>query len=103
AVIPDHDEHDEPDAKDTGANAILDRVLAETRIDLPGFHHLERHRKCARTQHQREVLRLLQRLAAHGDLAARADGALNDRWTSHHAVIEHDGHVVVDVLRRFLA
>ena len=36
------------------------------------------------------------------DLAARADRALDHRRASHHALVEHDGHVVLHVLARLV-
>ena len=47
-------------------------------------------------QHEREVLRFLQVPVAERDLAAAADGALDDRCGDD-AVVEHDRHVVLQM------
>ncbi len=77
-----------------GLEALADGVLAQPRPDDHRFGHLERHGQRAGPEHERQILRGGEVLAAHRDLSARADGALDDRRAAHHAVVEHDRHVV---------
>src|SRR5262249_10864114 len=102
-VIDEHDHDDERDRDDRGTKPLVDRILTEARTDAVRLGDAELHRKRAGVEHEREVLRIREALAAHRDLSARADRALDDRRTTHHATIEDDRHVVADVLAGLVA
>src|ERR1051325_10346282 len=67
------------------------------RADGALFDDGERRRQGARLQHQRQVLRLLQRLGAELDLGVLADLALDHRRLPPHSAVEDDRHVVLHV------
>ena len=82
---------------------VPDRVAAEAGADLPLLDDLERDRQRAGLERERQVLRLLQALAAQRDLPVPADPALDDRRAALHPAVEQDGHVVADVPAGLLA
>ena len=59
--------------------------------------------KRAGLEGEREVLRLLQALAAQRDLSVAADPALDHRRAALHPAVQQDGHVVADVLAGLVA
>ena len=75
----------------------MDRILAKARANLCKILHFERNGQRTGPQHESEVLRRLQVLASHRDLTARPNGTLNNRRLTHHSLIEHDRHVILDV------
>ena len=87
----------------TGGDSLRDRILSKARTDRADFGDLERRRQRAGTQNEREIRCSLEVASAHRDLAAASDRALDHRRTSHHAIIEDDRHVILDVLRRLVA
>src|SRR3954466_7656389 len=75
----------------------MNRVLSQAGPHGPLFHDDQWRRKRAGSQHQREVIRLLQRGAAELDLSPLVDLAPDDRWRSLDPSIEDNGHEVPDV------
>src|SRR5437867_1640873 len=96
-VVPDHDHDHQRDAHDAGADAVVDRVLAERGTDSALLDDGERRGQRAGAQHQRQVLRVLERLRAQLDLAVLPDLTLDDGRLALHAAVEDDGHVVLHV------
>ena len=96
-VVRHHDQHDEGDADDSGADTVADRVLAERRADGALFDDRERGGERPRLEHQRQVLGVLQRLCAQFDLSALPDLAFDDRRLPLHPAVEDDRHIVVHV------
>ena len=83
--------------------SLIDRILTEAWSNVSDLDDLERCRQRAGSENEREIRRGLKIAASHGDLTAASDRALNDRRPSHHAVVEDDRHVVLDVSRRLAA
>ena len=87
AVVTKHDENDQRESDDAGRDPFVNRVFAEAGADLRHIGNLERHRQRSGSEDQRQVLRRLQILTTHRDLAVRANRALNDRRSTHHALV----------------
>src|SRR5690606_27917291 len=98
AVVPDHDQYHQHHADDARDDAAANRVLTERGTDLLAINDLERKRQRTGVEHQRKVLRLLDAAARELDLAGPVDPAVDHRRTTLHEVVEHDRHVVADVL-----
>jgi hypothetical protein len=97
AIVDHHDQDDEREAEEPGLNPLTHRILPQARADRADFDDFQWRRQRAGAEHEREILRGLKVATPHRDLTPRADRALDDRRTSHHALVEHDRHVVADV------
>ena len=82
---------------------VVDRVGAQARAHLPLLDHLERDRQRAGPERQRQVLRLLEALAAQRDLSVPPDATLDHRRPPLDPTVEDDRHVVADVAPGLLA
>ncbi len=94
AVVADHDEDHQQRAEDAGRDALADRVGAQRRTDGALLQHLERHREGAGLEGEREVLRLLDRLVAEGDLPAAIDPRVDHGRAALDAAVKHDRHEI---------
>src|SRR5207237_9793389 len=84
-------------ADDAGADPVVDGVLPQRRADGALFDDGEGRRQGARLEHQRQVLRLLQRLRAELDLAVLAALALDDWRLALPPAVEDGRHVILHV------
>src|SRR6185312_884578 len=103
AVVTDHDDDDERERDLTGNYAVVNRVGAEAGTDVGDLGDLERNRERACAKYECEILCSLQVAAAECDLALRANGALNYRRATHDKTVEHNRHVIADVLAGLVA
>ena len=95
AVVDQHEEHDQAEADDAGAEAIGEGLLAEGRGELVEAVYGERQGQRAVFEHGGEVLGVGD-VADAGDLAAAGDLAL-DGGRLDDLVVEDDGEVLADV------
>ena len=86
-----------------GAKAFVDRILSEVGPMLCTWATRSGTGSAPGSEHEREILSFGESLPAHRDLPTRANRALNDGRTTHHAVVENDRHVILQVLPRLVA
>src|SRR5262249_33742799 len=79
AVEDQEEDRDEDETRDRRAPGLLQRVLAEGRGEVGSVERLEFDRQRTRLEHERDVLRLLQRVEALDLRAAAADAARETR------------------------
>ena len=101
-VVTDHDHDHEQHTDDPREHPVVDGIGTQACADRALVDDREGRGQGSGPQHERQITRFLERLAAELDLAVRPDLVLNDRRLSLHAAVENDRHEVVDMASRFL-